>query len=120
MLIDKHYSVLEYQPIDFIKKYNLNFIAGNIVKLCSRFDTTDRSDLTKEAQFERIRFYLKNTIENLNIIYYSDKPNINEFLDKNKFKSGEDRVLLYYFASLEFKNPSFIQYLLKHLEFILK
>lgn len=117
MKIDKHYSQLQYQPIDFINKYNFNYTIGNFVKYISRYYTIDRADINKQAQNERLKFYLKNTLQNMHDwnIKFSRKET-ERYCDINEFTSHQLNYLLIYFNSIKEKDYHAIYILLQEVD----
>ena len=105
MGIDSHYSVLNYEPIDFITKFNMNFLAGNFVKLVSRHNTTTRSDLNRPAKLERIRFYIKKSIESIDKDFFKAcglRMELEKYILTNNFNENQRYLFeIYFFAILE-------------------
>ena len=100
---DAHYKALAYQPRDFINKFNLNFNAGNFLKLISRFKTTNRKDLTRESQLEGISYFLRESIRNIDKTFFEPCGLIMElkrYVLANKFNENQAMYLNLYFEAV--------------------
>ena len=117
--IDNHYSILDYEPIDFINKFNLNFTSGNYVKLISRHNTTNRADLNNGAKLERIRFYLEQSMRNIDKKFFEPCGLIIElkkYIKSNKFGENQSIYLSFYFEAILNKDSLQLKIMLDNLD----
>jgi hypothetical protein len=83
----------------------MNFLAGNFVKLVSRHNTTTRSDLNRPAKLERIRFYIKKSIESIDKDFFKAcglRMELEKYILTNNFNENQRYLFeIYFFAILE-------------------
>ena len=116
--IDNHYSILDYEPIDFINKFNLNFTSGNYVKLISRHNTTNRADLNNGAKLERIRFYLEQSIRNIDKKFFEPcglHMELKRYILANNFTENQSMYLEMYFDAILNKDSLQLKIMLDNL-----
>ena len=116
--IDNHYSILDYEPIDFINKFNLNFTSGNYVKLISRHNTTNRADLNNGAKLERIRFYLEQSIRNIDKKFFEPcglRMELKRYILANNFTENQAMYLDLYFDAIINKDSLQLKIMLDNL-----
>lgn len=117
--IDNHYTCLNYEPIDFIEKFNLNFISGNFVKLLSRHNTTKRNDLDNKAKLERIRFYLERSIKCIDKPFFDAhglREDLRMYIEANNFTTIQKYYFTAYFNAVINKDAQTILHLIEILE----
>jgi len=78
----KHYSMLKIEPIEYIRKNNLGFLEGNVIKYLSRYPFKNGiEDLEKAKQ------YLEWLIEDLHLLTSRKTPviTVENYCKENKF-----------------------------------
>lgn len=128
-MIDRHYTKLTCQPIEFIQNNRLDYLSGNIVKYVSRFYTINRADANKKDNITRIKFYLSRAILEYDrtLLDKNYKPfltrvserRVIEYCKNNSFDSFQTNVLLDYFKATYNNSQVDVKILLDKLELYL-
>lgn len=95
-----HYQS-DYQPLDLILKYNLNFIQGSIIKYVTRHRRKNKEeDLLKALSLCETGL----NFDKYNFLYYDVKNEVFDYCKKNELNSYLYENVVFYVLKKDYKN----------------
>lgn len=95
-----HYQS-DYQPLDLILKYNLNFIQGSIIKYVTRHRRKNKEeDLLKALSLCETGL----NFDKYNFLYYDVKNDVFDYCKKNELNSYLYENVIFYVLKKDYKN----------------
>ena len=95
-----HYQS-DYQPLDLILKYNLNFIQGSVIKYVTRHRRKNKEeDLLKALSLCETGL----NFDKYNFLYYDVNNDVYDYCKKNELNSYLYENVVIYILNKEYKN----------------
>lgn len=95
-----HYQS-DYQPLDLILKYNLNFIQGSIIKYVTRHRRKNKEeDLLKALSLCETGL----NFDKYNFLYYDVKNDVFDYCKKNELNSYLYENVIFYVLKKDYKD----------------
>lgn len=95
-----HYQS-DYQPLDLILKYNLNFIQGSVIKYVTRHRRKNKEeDLLKALSLCETGL----NFDKYNFLYYDVKNDVFDYCKKNELNSYLYENVIFYVLKKDYKN----------------
>lgn len=95
-----HYQS-DYQPLDLILKYNLNFIQGSIIKYVTRHRRKNKEeDLLKALSLCETGL----NFDKYNFLYYNVDKDIYDYCKKNELNSYLYEIVIIYILRKDYKD----------------